>query len=365
MCDFSRLTPTTPSHHVQSPSPIPPPHTLGSHFEEPLALNSIHLELLHNFITLTSHTLSNDLVLRNIWRITVPQIGFQYDYVMRSILALSALHMSLYSTDKRDFYLQIARSEHGAALQKIAATLPHVGADNCSALYISAALTFFYAWAAPRSPGDFFLVSNEGVAEWVFLLHGVRSISSGWHAELAKGPFSAMIRMGTSRLNAGAEDGPASTAWLSTTEHAHLTQLRRVISQAPVDRETMSILEKNIDNLEVSFRATFSESGWAAASDGSPGSRPDRNITAWALTSNIYSWLYKMDHQFIEMLNQRSPLALVVFAHFVVLLKYLGSCWWMQGWSTHLLQEIWSLLDEEHRMWIRWPIEEIGWLPSN
>ncbi len=72
-----------------------------------------------------------------------------------------------------------------------------------------------------------------------------------------------------------------------------------------------------------------------------------------------------MDDGFIEMLDQRSPPALVIFAHFVVLLKYLGSCWWMQGWSTHLLQEIWSLLDQEHRVWIRWPIEEIGWLPSN
>lgn len=72
-----------------------------------------------------------------------------------------------------------------------------------------------------------------------------------------------------------------------------------------------------------------------------------------------------MDDQFIEMLNQRSPLALVVFAHFAVLLKYLGSCWWMQGWPTHLLQEIWEHLDQEHRVWIRWPIEEIGWLPSS
>jgi hypothetical protein len=338
---------------------------LASHCEEPLALNPIHLELLHNFTTLTSHTLSSDPVLRNVWRINVPQEGFKYDFVMRSILAISALHMSLYSNEKRDFYLQIARSEHGAALQQLAATLPRVTAENCSALHIAAALTFFYAWAAPRNPGDFFLVSNSGVADWVFLLHGVRSISAGWHDELARGPFSASIRLGRSRLQVGAEEYRSSAAWLSTTEHAQLTHLQRIVTQAAADDEACAILEKNIKNLELSYCATFSDAGWATGGDGSPGSRPDRNITAWALTSNIYSWLYKMDGQFIEMLNQRSPLALVVFAHFAVLLKYLGSCWWMQGWPTHLLQEIWEHLDQEHRVWIRWPIEEIGWLPSS
>jgi hypothetical protein len=42
----------------------------------------------------------------------------------------------------------------------------------------------------------------------------------------------------------------------------------------------------------------------------------------------------------------------------------LDSCWWMEGWATHLIAKIYHLLDEEHRLWIRWPIEEIGWIPS-
>jgi hypothetical protein len=36
----------------------------------------------------------------------------------------------------------------------------------------------------------------------------------------------------------------------------------------------------------------------------------------------------------------------------------------MEGWSIHLISGIYDSLDEEHRLWLRWPMEEIGWVPS-
>ena len=333
------------------------------------ALESIHLELLHNYTTLTSQTLSEDPLLKTVWRINVPKVGFVYDFVMRSIFALSALHTSLFAADKKGFYLNVARAEHGAALREITLTLSNVTAENCSALYIAAALTFFYAWASPRQPGDFFLVSNTGAAEWVFLLQGVRSISENWRAALLKGPFSPMLRLGEDRMGNLARHCRRSAAWLSTVEHAQLAYLRRAVVQAAPDAETTAIYEQNIDRLETSFCSIFGVTRNAvnspvASSPSSLRDPGDRSGLTVALTSNVYSWVYRLDDAFIELLIKRDPLALVIFAHFCVLLKFLGSCWWMQGWSTHLMQEIWDLLDEEHRLWICWPIEELGWRPK-
>ncbi|UKZ81598.1 hypothetical protein TrVFT333_009370 [Trichoderma virens FT-333] len=232
------------------------------------ALESIHLELLHNFTTLTSQTLSGDPVLKNLWRINVPKVGFGHDFVMRSIFALSALHMSLFATDKREFYLNIARSEHGAALREISSVLSHVTAENCSAIYIAATLTFLYAWACPRQPGDFFLVSNSGVAEWVFLMQGIRSISESWATELRQGPFSPMFRLGHSRMQYGSGDYRTSTAWLSSVEHAQLMYLRRTVMQATSDTQAAAVYQENIENLEASFCSVLGASGNSSPDQG-------------------------------------------------------------------------------------------------
>lgn len=32
----------------------------------------------------------------------------------------------------------------------------------------------------------------------------------------------------------------------------------------------------------------------------------------------------------------------------------------MSGWSQHPTVELHALVDEEYRLWIRWPIEELG-----
>ncbi|KAL7783450.1 hypothetical protein V8C37DRAFT_397117 [Trichoderma ceciliae] len=377
-CDFPRSM-TTPPRNTEAASRSPPNRTqipapgnavIPDGFGRIPILESIHLELLHNFTTLTSQTLSGDPVLKNLWRINVPKVGFAHDFVMRSIFALSALHMSLFATDKREFYLNIARSEHGAALREISSVLSHVTAENCSAIYIAATLTFLYAWACPRQPGDFFLVSNAGVAEWVFLLQGVRSISESWATELRQGPFSPMFRLGHSRIEYGTRDYRTSAAWLSSVEHAQLMYLRRTVMQAASDAQATAVYQENIENLETCFCSVLGASSNASPGQGCSPMSPQGVMDGGALpvapvvlTSTIYAWLYKMNHSFIELLVQRDSLALVIFAHFCVLVKFLGGCWWMNGWSTHLLQEIWDLLDEEHRLWIRWPIEEIGWRP--
>lgn len=50
------------------------------------------------------------------WRINVPQVGFSYDFAMRGILALSALHMAHYKPEKRDFYIAQAMAQHQVSI---------------------------------------------------------------------------------------------------------------------------------------------------------------------------------------------------------------------------------------------------------
>ena len=330
------------------------------------SLDLVYFELLHNYTTLTCQTLSGDPMLKNVWRINVPRLGFTHEFVMRSIFALSAVHMSLNSLDRSQFFLDLARAEHTEAISQIANTLPNATAENCSAIFIAAALTFLYAWAAPRQPGDFFLLSQSGVAEWVFLLQGIRSISQNWGEQLSHGPLRLMFRLGSQRSNRFAAEDTKPPAWYATNEHIQLTNLRRAVASAKIDTESQALYLDSIDHLEHCFYATAHLMGRLQTGQA----EKDRNgedltgaISAVPTTSDIYVWIYQMTPEFRDKLQQKDNLTLVIFAHFCVLLNLLNGCWWMQGWPTHLLREIWDNLDEEYRLWITWPTEELGWRP--
>jgi len=116
------------------------------------SLNMLDLELLHNYSTATSCSFSCDPVLQNVWRINVPRIGFSYEFVMNSMLAISALHLAYLNPEKRQFYISHAMLRHQTAIQTAVPLLEDVTDENCSALYIFSSLTCIFALASPRKP---------------------------------------------------------------------------------------------------------------------------------------------------------------------------------------------------------------------
>ncbi|KAH8592027.1 hypothetical protein B0O99DRAFT_630950 [Bisporella sp. PMI_857] len=328
----------------------------------PMTLNPVHLELLHNYTTLTSYSLSNDMALRNMWRLNVPQLGFSVGYVLRGVLALSALHMSRLCPHKHDFYLCIAISEHESALQTATPLLRNVTAQNCSALYIFSLMTFFYTVASPKKSGDMVLTNNTGMADWLRIFRGMRHISDAAIDELLTGPFGGLLIRGQSRIERQSDLSTLrSTTWLSTTEHQQLTGLRELVSTTVINPRSLAIYMQNIETLEACFCRHSPNSRSANTSIRDGASSPESLLVPE--TSNVLSWPYQACSEYIELLIQGQPEALVIFAYYCVLLKSLDGCWWMQGWPSHLIREIWDLLGEPHRLWIHWPMEEIGWRP--
>lgn len=96
----------------------------------------IDLELLHNYVTSTAFTIHTDPAMKIAWRINVPQVGFAYEFVMRGILALSALHMAHFQPERRDFYIQQAMLQHQTGLRAATEILPTVTEENCTGVRI-------------------------------------------------------------------------------------------------------------------------------------------------------------------------------------------------------------------------------------
>jgi hypothetical protein len=255
---------------------------------------------------------------------------------MYAILALSALHLGR-SPGKTDFYVSQAALLHENGLRLASSLLPRVTPENCAALYIFAGLSCIITLASPRKPGEILLVGETGVAEWLVHFRGIRSVIISADAELRSGPLGPMFSAGMRRSmmrDAHVDD--------RTVEADQLDKLLELIRENSNNERDLSVYASAIHELQGCFNITCAPEfqGYESA--------------------DVHIWLFRILDDYLSLLNERRQEALAIFAFFCVVLKRFDNPWYMNGWSTHILSRLFYLLDEQHRLWIQWPIEEIG-----
>lgn len=114
------------------------------------------------------------------------------------------------------------------------------------------------------------------------------------------------------------------------------------LRQANVDlRNTYS---RAIDELEKSF----------SVFDGVGSERCD--------LTDAFVWVFEVAEDLLPLLREQTQEAVAVLAFFTVLLKRLKKQWWLRGRAGHLIAKSYNLLDDENRLWIQWPLQEIGYV---
>lgn len=320
------------SEHSATPAPPARPGSVS---------NVSDLELLHNWSTSTAYTISNVPDMHDFYRINVPQMGFSYPFVLHAIMALSARHLAHFRENKRISYTTKADYHWDVALRTATTLLTTVNDDNAPALYIFAVLSCFYTFGKGPKPRDFLVFSDHGPAEWLALFRGVRAIMDTTSNKLKSGPLSTLFSTAMTRIRTFWDHDLAD-------EHPRVAELRQVTLEVAADSPNLPTYIAAIDDVSRCFACTF-------LADGSA-------ITGYSQT--IFVWLYRVSDDFVLCLQQKQPLALTIFAYFVVLVNELGNVWWLKGWVYHLLAGIYDAMDEGSRPWIRWPIEKLGWIPD-
>jgi len=117
----------------------------------PLSLNLAHMELLHHFVAVTSHALSFGPLGHDVWHMIIPQIALSHDWLMHSILAISALHIAHLNPDQRDTYWKRAAIHQDQALQGQQRALANPSIDNGDALFAFTLTVIYLAFAGPNA----------------------------------------------------------------------------------------------------------------------------------------------------------------------------------------------------------------------
>ncbi|KAL1989058.1 hypothetical protein VTN96DRAFT_5821 [Rasamsonia emersonii] len=304
----------------------------------PPELALLDLELLHHYSTSTSYTLSRHPALQTVWRVRAPQIGFSSDFVLRGILAIAALHIAHLRPLDKEIYVSQAQVHHEAALQTVAPILPAVMDENCTALLLFSSLTCFFSCARPRKPGDLLLVEGGQLSEWLVFFRATRTILHYDNAALRQGPMAPMFINGDRSVQL--REARASEGQI------YVRELKQLIQEDVEDPAEVAIYFAALDELSKSFGVVMDPEGGRCE------------------PSDVFVWLMQVSDEFLARLRESRPVALVVFAYFCVIIRRLEWAWWLSGCSVHLMAGLYQLLDNKYRVWLQWPMEQIGWVPQ-
>ena len=324
---------TEPDHRHLSSSPAAP---LGSHDAAGFTIDD--LQLLHHYTTSTCLTFSTEPLIRNFWRVQVPHVGFHTNYVLRGILSLAALHLAHFRPNQRESWLNIAAAHHNAALAVALPLLDHMAADDYLPLFFFSTVTSYYALAKPKQSEDLLIASNGALPEWLFLLRGVRSILDAQRDNLPSSHVASFFQSGK-KMN---------DLWEANAVNSEpLAELSANIRSFVDHPRKLNALLGAVDSLRRSFAFIYG----------------DQHPEDYKLRCT-FIWLYKIRDDYLNLVRDRDPEALCVLGFFCVLLRRLEPYWWMEGWSSHLMGQIYIILDKSYRTWLRWPCEEMGWVPQ-
>ncbi|TDZ65256.1 hypothetical protein CTRI78_v003574 [Colletotrichum trifolii] len=178
-------------------SPLPTPTATPSTPPVDRELNFVDLELMHNFTTSVYLTLSTDPLVRQMWRVSVVGLALRCDYVMRTLLSISALHLAHQQPGRKEALVAKALSYHRIASRQAMGLMSGLDEENAEKLFLFSLLTIFFGKS-----------SSLSMSSWPLLVAHTRQPDQGhlgpsWAPVLIRFPCPrrfAKLRHGTNGL---------------------------------------------------------------------------------------------------------------------------------------------------------------------
>ncbi|KUJ13438.1 uncharacterized protein LY89DRAFT_622311 [Mollisia scopiformis] len=301
-----------------------------------IALDVNNLELLHHYTTTTSITLSARPELQQIWQQVVPRLAFAHNFLLHGILAFSALHLAHLQPERKALLYAEASAHHDLGLHMFQTAMTCITPQNCDACFAFSSIIAAYAWASSNETGDLFfsdLSTSEVNVEWVSLLRGVHTLLQVAGEWMTNGPMSLMLQ--------DRHIDPELANAVDSEVSAKLIALRQLCFSPGLNVKDAEVLEKTLILLQEAHGLIASSS-------------IDHEIDAVLV---VYGWPIQVPEAFFTMVKEQRPEALVVLAHYSLLLNKVNQLWYMKGMSRRLLKTIHGKLGKEWESWITWPLQ--------
>ncbi|KAI4169915.1 MAG: hypothetical protein LQ346_008919 [Caloplaca aetnensis] len=295
-----------------------------------------HLELMHYYTSSTYLTISDSIEFQHIWQDIVPKEALSHTFLMHGILALAALHIAYDRPDEEDRYVLAALKHYDISIGSFRTMLQQVTADNCSALFAFSTilLVITLAFAQTHSHAE----HGNPVVDLIqvfTLLQGTQAVLRSALQWIALGPLGPLVRRG---LSGSKQVAPPKSDDTLTFERT-LDQLQAHNERIAENVESRELYDRTIQRLRgcVKRIATY------------PGDR-----------AAVMGWLVFLESSYVSALERGEPMALVIFAHYGVILHTLRQDWFVRDLGAQVVEMVHLQADDVWMPMLYWPMQQVG-----
>lgn len=250
---------------------------------------------------------------------------------MHEVLALAALHIYTQDPENNQNLQLMSTALQSKALTGFDDAVRRNSPEDCLAMLFFAHLLgahSFYGIFSAREDGLGSLITQ--LISSMHLLRGVQAIIFPSRNLILDTEIGVLMRDADSRRR---------TPQLSVPE---TTKLHEMIGQADISESNRATYKDAVRRLE----RDFAES--------------DQSDEPLASTNTVFSWLVTTTTEYIDLLDERRPEALVILAYYAVILHRRRSSWIVGQAGRYIFDSILSFLGPRWDEWLEWPSAKFG-----
>ena len=344
----TRMSEPTPPSDYSEPSPVAELASRSDWSDDDKAL-------LNHFVQFTYYDMGAGPLTRELWRTSIPELSFQHEFLKHGILACAALHLAHLNPTERRRYQMIAACHQARGLPPFRALVPNPTEENCNAILAFANLLVVHCFAAEEQDAEFFLLKGggdgnllSGMPDWLEVVRGSCTMFSHVWGKMKTGLMRPLIEETISE-----KELP-----IIPENPEHSSRLKELL--------TLPILGPNPPTGELlSETMTAYSTALIALARAFASAQDAKEKGVFTMWTAVTIWPARFSIEYLDLLRRKEPAALVLLAHYCILLGPLETSWYMSGFRKRLLTRIYFQLDDDWRKWLEWPFAEAGLTPPS
>ncbi|EAW06578.1 uncharacterized protein ACLA_082690 [Aspergillus clavatus NRRL 1] len=264
--------------------------------------------LLDHYRAYTYKTLSCNPETEDAFGVIVLELASRFPFLLHGVLACSALHLASTDPGNRTYYTIQSMRHQDQAIPAFRRATMHVDSDNCEAVLAFAFFLVICALSSGSEDSRFFLSDDNDQLHWISILRNGWSMLCPVWTELTGGPLA-----------------PFAALWrddLGVTADANDPLLVTLLHVFPEHEPEYPIYRDSAVKLTEAF-AFIQQRG--------PSS------TIW---DALNSWPMRVMPEYLALLKQNRPGALLLLAYYAILLRPIRGEWFLEGRDWKLIDEI-------------------------
>lgn len=301
------------------------------------ALPVTELRLMHHWVTATAATMSSAQLpaVHEMWSVAVPEMAFDYEPLLHTLLALSAAHRVTLWPDQENSLRPIQHDYIDLALQDHRPVTAHLDGSTSEAVCINAILLSLYTLYLRSEPTS---GPYEPPLLWLSVARGIRTIMKTVFHQFVQSN-SKLLPLLMAKPVIFSE---GLSAFLSPTKPFH-SILDYGRESEDMDEKACEAYEKSIEYLECLHTAMQS-------------AEPE-----WVLRKLFTGFPPMVPRRFGELVSEKRPRALVILAYLFAMGKKVENVWWLQGIPEVEVRGINTIIPSDWKWAMIWPLNLLSY----